>query len=192
MAGYDFQRLAIELPWLIFVVYWLIGALKTKPISIKESFASRYGILLIEITGFVLLFNSSAEIGFLRYHLLPRTLAMSLAGIVLTWAGIAIAIWARHHLGQYWSARVTIKEGHQLIRTGPYASMRHPIYSGVVLAAAGSALTIDRWRCAVGVGLILLGYCLKARKEEKMLSVQFGEAFVEHRKHTGFLIPRLR
>jgi len=192
MTTFDIQRFLIELPWIIFVAYWLLGALKTKPVSRRESFASRYGILFIEITGFVLIFYNQVTLGFLEHHLVSRTLGLSLTGIVLTWIGIALAIWARHHLGQYWSGRVTIKEDHQLIRTGPYATMRHPIYSGLVLAAAGSALAIDRWRGVLGVVLILFGYCLKAMKEESMLSERFGEAFEEHRKHTGFLIPRLR
>jgi hypothetical protein len=92
-----------------------------------------------------------------------RTYALAATGVALTWIGIAIALWARWHLGQYWSARVTIKEDHKLIRTGPYAYFRHPIYSGIDLAAVGGALAIDEWRCVAGVGLIVLGYWIKAR-----------------------------
>ena len=110
--------------------------------------------------------------------------------MALTWVGIALALWARWHLGQYWSARVTLKEGHQLIRTGPYAYFRHPIYSGLILAAIGAALAIDRWRCVVGVALTVAAYCIKARKEESMLTAQFGEAFAENCRHTGFLLPK--
>jgi len=192
MTALDATRLPVEVPWIIFVIYWLLSALNTKRARSRESFLSRYGILLIEVSGFVLLFREDAGIGVLGRRLFPRTAILAALGTALVWLGIAVSIWARYHLGQYWSGRVTIKEDHQLIRTGPYAVMRHPIYSGLVLAASGSALAIDRWRCALGVGLILLGYGLKARKEEAMLSQQFGEAFEEHRKHTGFLIPRLR
>jgi len=105
---------------------------------------------------------------------------------------IGLAIWARYHLAEYWSARITIKEDHQLIRTGPYTRLRHPIYSGIVLAAIGSAVVIDQWRCVLGVCLVLMGYCIKARKEETMLTQQFGDACREHQKHAGFLIPRFR
>ena len=70
--------------------------------------------------------------------------------MLLTWLGIGLAIWARYHLAEYWSARVTIKEDHQLIRTGPYARLRHPIYSGLILATIGSALVIGKWRCVLG------------------------------------------
>jgi protein-S-isoprenylcysteine O-methyltransferase Ste14 len=70
--------------------------------------------------------------------------------------------------------------------------LRHPIYSGLVLATIGSAVVIDAWRCVLGTCLVLVGYCFKAKKEEAMLSLQFGEAFCEHQKHTGFLMPRFR
>jgi protein-S-isoprenylcysteine O-methyltransferase Ste14 len=188
---YMIWRYLIEGPWIVFVVYWAAGALKTRRTLSKESLASRAGILLPEILGFVLLFSDRAGFGVLGHLVFPRTYAAAVVGVALTWIGIAIALWARWHLGQYWSARVTLKEDHQLIRTGPYAYFRHPIYSGLDLAAVGGALAIDEWRCIVGVGLIVLGYWIKARKEESMLSAQFGEAFLEHCRHTGFLIPKI-
>ncbi len=92
-----------------------------------------------------------------------RTPLSAIVGSILTWMGIGLAIWARYHLAEYWSARITIKEDHQLIRTGPYARLRHPIYSGIILAAIGSAVVIDQWRCVLGVGLVVTGYCIKAR-----------------------------
>jgi protein-S-isoprenylcysteine O-methyltransferase Ste14 len=183
-------RYSVEAPWIVFVVYWAIGALKTRKTVSQESSASRYGILLLEIAGYVLLFSDSAEIGVLGHRIVHRSYTVAVTGVALTWIGIGTALWARWHLGQNWSARVTLKEGHQLIRTGPYAYFRHPIYSGLDLAAIGGALAIDRWGCVVGAGLIILGYWIKARKEESMLAGQFGEAFDEHRRHTGFLIPK--
>jgi protein-S-isoprenylcysteine O-methyltransferase Ste14 len=183
-------RYLIEGPWIVFVAYWAAGALKTRRTFSQESFASRYGILLLEILGFVLLFSEAPEIAVLGRHIFPQTYAVAAAGVALTWIGIAIALWARWHLGQYWSARVTLKEGHKLIRTGPYAYFRHPIYSGIDLAAIGGALAIDRWQCVAGVSLIVLGYWIKARKEESMLAGQFGETFKERCRHTGFLFPK--
>jgi protein-S-isoprenylcysteine O-methyltransferase Ste14 len=184
-------RYLIEGPWIVFVAYWAAGALKTRRTVSQESFASRYGILFLEILGFAMLFSDAAGIGILGHPVVQRTNALAVAGVALTWIGIAIALWARWHLGQYWSARVTLKEDHKIIRTGPYAHFRHPIYSGIDLGAVGGALAINQWRCLVGVGLIVLGYWIKARKEESMLTAQFGKAFEEHCRHTGFLIPRL-
>lgn len=147
--------------------------------------------MLVEVLGFALLFDGDAGIGALGRHFLPRSLGLTMAGSLLTWSGIGIAIWARYHLGQFWSGRITLKEDHQLIRSGPYARLRHPIYSGLDLAALGTALVIDRWRCVVGVCVIVLGFVIKAKKEERLLSSQFGAAFEEHQRQTGFLFPRI-
>jgi protein-S-isoprenylcysteine O-methyltransferase Ste14 len=185
-------RYLIEGPWVVFLAYWVIGALKTRRTVSQESFASRYVVLVVEVLGFLLLFNDNFEFGILGQSVVGRTYTLAITGVVLTWTGIALALWARWHLGQYWSARITLKENHKLIRTGPYARLRHPIYSGIDLAAIGSALTIDRWRCVLGVVLIVLGYVIKARREESMLTGQFGEEFTEHCRHTGFLFPRFR
>jgi len=184
-------RYLIFIPWMTFIAYWVISALNTKPTEKKEAFAARYGIMFLEVIGFVLLFRQSADIGFLGQRIIPRSFAIGVTAVALTWAGVALAIWARWHLGQYWSGRITIKEGHKLIRTGPYARLRHPIYSGLDLAAIGSALAIGRWRCIVGVCVIIVGFWIKAKREEAMLGRQFGLDFEEHRQQTGFLLPRL-
>jgi protein-S-isoprenylcysteine O-methyltransferase Ste14 len=190
MSARGMFHLLLGIPWIVFIVYWIAGALKTRATREKESFTSRFVVLAIEVIGYLLIFSASTGIGVLGTRVLPRSLLGPVVGVVLTWLGIALAIWARYHLAEYWSARVTIKEGHQLIRTGPYTHLRHPIYSGLVLATLGSALVIDRWRCVLGLCLVLAGYCFKAKKEETMLTQQFGDAFREHQKHTGFLIPR--
>jgi protein-S-isoprenylcysteine O-methyltransferase Ste14 len=175
---------------MLFLVYWLAGALKTRTNVKEESFASRYGVMLLVVSGYVLIFSDWVQLGFLKSHFMARSLGSAFTGLALTWLGVGLAIWARYHLGQYWSARVSIKEGHELIRTGPYARLRHPIYSGLLLATIGTALVIDKWRCVAGILLILAAFSLKARMEESMLAQQFGDAFGEHRRHTGFLIPR--
>jgi len=183
-------RYLIEGPWLIFLAYWAVSALNTKRTVRREPFFARYGVMFLEVVGFTLLFRDEARIGVLGHHVVPRTFGLWIAGVVLTWIGIGIALWARWHLGQYWSGRVTLKEDHKLIRTGPYAFFRHPIYSGLDLAAIGGALAIDRWQCVVGVCVIIVGFLIKGKREESMLSAQFGEAFEEHRRRTGFLLPK--
>jgi protein-S-isoprenylcysteine O-methyltransferase Ste14 len=182
----------IQGPWVVFVAYWIIAARKTNRTERKEPFIWRYGVMCIEIVGFVILFDDHADIGVLGNKIFPRSIALMIFSVALTWAGIGLAIWARIHLGQYWSGRITIKEDHKLIRTGPYARLRHPIYSGLDLALIGSVLAINHWRCVVGVCVIILGFWIKARREEAMLAGQFGAAFDEHRRYTGFLLPRFR
>ena len=155
-----------------------------------ESLSARARHLFLEITGFVLLFGGFMEIGVLGERVFHRTFATLVTAVALTWIGIALAMWARWHLGQYWSGRITLKEDHQLIRTGPYAHFRHPIYSGIILAAIGTALAIDEWRGIAGVAVVVLAYLIKGKKEESVLAAQFGEEFKEHCRHTGFLIPK--
>jgi protein-S-isoprenylcysteine O-methyltransferase Ste14 len=114
------------------------------------------------------------------------------AGVALTSIGVAIAIWARRTIGEYWSARVTLKEGHQIIRSGPYQFVRHPIYTGILLAATGTALVIGEWRGVIAVVLLYAAHSRKAMREEAMLTSEFGEEYSSYRRSTGFLFPRLR
>jgi protein-S-isoprenylcysteine O-methyltransferase Ste14 len=100
-------------------------------------------------------------------------------------------MWARISLGQYWSDKVVLKVDHQLIRSGPYARMRHPIYSGVLLGVAGSALVINEWRGVLAFVLLLTNYAIKANREDKILAGAFAEDFNEHKRRAGFLLPRL-
>jgi protein-S-isoprenylcysteine O-methyltransferase Ste14 len=184
-------RYLIQGPWIVFLVYWTIGAFKTRRTAKKESFGARYGVMFVEVVGFVLLFDDDVTSGVLNQRVLNLPHEFRLCGIILIWLGIALALWARWHLGEYWSGRITLKEDHKLIRTGPYSRLRHPIYSGLGLAVIGSALVFDQWRCVIGVCVIVLGFWIKAKREEAMLSAQFGETFAEHCRRTGFLIPKL-
>ena len=86
---------------------------------------------------------------------------------------------------------MTIKVEHELIRNGPYAYVRHPIYTGILLALVGTALAIAEWRALIAVALVWIAFYTKARVEEKMLAQEFGAAFAEHRRRTGFFLPRL-
>lgn len=190
--GPGLARILVDIAWCAFLVVWAVSGRKTLATKSAESLASRFGVLFIQSVGCVFLFGRGVGFGILGRPFLAPGDMLTFFGVGLSWAGVAVAIWARYHLGKYWSSQVTIKEDHKLIRTGPYARIRHPIYSGLVLAATGTALTIDRWRCVIGVGLILLALAIKARKEENLLGQQFGEDFVEHRHRTGFLLPRFR
>jgi protein-S-isoprenylcysteine O-methyltransferase Ste14 len=110
----------------------------------------------------------------------------------LTSVGAAVAIWARYSIGEYWSARVMLKEGHLVIRSGPYARVRHPIYTGMLLAAMGTALVVGEWRAVLGVIVILVTHSFKPKREEALLTAELGDEYVLYRRSTGFLFPRLR
>ncbi len=181
----------ISTPWLILLAYWVISAFRVRPTERAEPAATRLFYLAVVIVGFTLLFGRRLPSSILGERFVPNLPAIRYLGIFLIWIGIAIAIWARYNLGEYWSARVTIKVDHKLIESGPYAYVRHPIYSGILLAMAGTALAAGKWRSVAAFLLILIVYLLKARREEGMLTGQLGETYLEYKRRTGMLIPPL-
>ena len=104
-------------------------------------------------------------------------------------AGLSFAAWARVHLGKYWSGHVTLKPGHRLIRSGPYAIVRHPIYTGLLLAFIGTAVVIDEVRGVVAVILILEAHIRKLRLEERWLTGEFGSEYDLYKREVKALIP---
>ena len=180
------------IPWYALGIYWAISALRVKQTKVQEDLGGR--LLHVGVMGlaFLFLFSHRLDLGFLGQRFAPASDWLRTSGIVLTFVGAGIAIWARYSLGQYWSARVTLKVDHQLIRSGPYAWVRHPLYSGLLLAMAGTALVVGEWRAVLGVVLAVMEFSRKAAKEEALLASEFGDQYQEFRKRTGFLVPRFR
>ena len=104
---------------------------------------------------------------------------------------MGIAIWARRHLGSNWSGLVTFKRDHELICTGPYRWVRHPIYTGLLLAVLGTALVLGEWRGILALLLLIVAHTLKARREEALMARHFGSVYEDYRRKTGFLVPGL-
>lgn len=182
----------IDFSWLLFAVFWLVTALGSKKPSKKEAFGERLGHIIFMAAGFVLLYDSAPPVlNWLNRRFAPDERWISWLGGGLTLAGILFAIWARTTIGREWSAEVQIKEGHKLIRSGPYARIRHPIYTGILLAVLGTALAIGEYRGLLALAIMCVGFARKAKKEESFLAAQFGPAFDEHRRRTGFFLPRL-
>jgi protein-S-isoprenylcysteine O-methyltransferase Ste14 len=111
-------------------------------------------------------------------------------GIALVATGLGFAVWARSYLGTNWSSVVTLKEGHALVRTGPYKYVRHPIYSGLLLAVCGSAAVTGEWRGILALGLAILALLYKSRVEEARLRETFSE-YDAYCRHTAALVPFL-
>ena len=176
--------------WSAFALYWLIAALRIKRAKASEG-PSRILHLALLGAALLLLFSShDSSFGPLSRYFLPHTQAVALVGLALTFAGLALAVWARVHLGQNWSSRVTLKVDHELIRSGPYAHLRHPIYSGMLLAMLGTGIAQGEWRGLLAFCLALLSFWIKASREDAWLTREFGASFEAHRRHAGFLLPR--
>ncbi|MBO0910206.1 MAG: isoprenylcysteine carboxylmethyltransferase family protein [Acidobacteria bacterium] len=177
--------------WTAFGVYWIAAGIRSKPEQTSEPPIYRVLRLIIVVIVFALLFDRwTAALGWLGSAFPAHRPLLAYIGFVLALAGIALAMWARIHLGQFWSDKVVLKVDHQLVRTGPYAYLRHPIYSGVLLGVAATALVLGEWRGVVAFLILLVNYCIKARREDRMLAGQFQEGFAEHEKHAGFLLPK--
>jgi|SRR6185437_15625468 protein-S-isoprenylcysteine O-methyltransferase Ste14 len=187
------QQLNIEtLLWLIFAGYWFVASRTTAKTKARESWSSSLPRNLVLALGAVLLFGKWFSGSLLGRRFVAPLPSVWLAGVLLTAAGLALAFWARYHLGRNWSGQITLKEGHTLICTGPYRYLRHPIYSGILLAVLGTGLTVGLYRALLGVLLVALGLWWKARQEDAWLARAFGEEFERQRRRTGLLLPRLR
>lgn len=121
----------IDALWLVFGLYWLVSALKRKRTKQRESTLQRLAYVLPLVAATYLLSQPEARHGWLGARFMQYSPVVEWAGVLLTAAGVAMALWARWHLGANWSGAVTLKEGHELIRTGPYRAIRHPIYTGI-------------------------------------------------------------
>lgn len=177
--------------WAVLGLYWIVSALGTKKTAVNENSATRVTRLSILVLTLILLLSHRLSIGPLAHRFITNSPAVIWSGAGLTALGVALAIWARATLGRNWSDKVVLKVDHELICRGPYRYLRHPIYTGVLLAVAGSALTVGKWSGVVALLLLGTTYCLKALREEKLLATNFGEAFSDYKEQTGFFLPRL-
>jgi len=182
----------LQMLWMVWFVVWMIAAFTSKRTRTAERPLSRIVYLIPIIFGVLLLFSPEFRIGFLVARFLPPILAAQWMGVALVALGIAYTFWARAHLGRNWSGQVVIKERHELIRSGPYASVRHPLYTGLLLALFGTALVIGEVRALLALALIAYHFIRKAKREEGFMSQEFGEEYASYSSQTGMLIPRLR
>jgi protein-S-isoprenylcysteine O-methyltransferase Ste14 len=145
--------------------------------------------LVLVCGAFVLIAVPAFRAGPLGWHWLPRLRFVFLFGAAVLVASLALAVWARRHLGPYWSGTITVKEEHRLIRSGPYSFVRHPIYTGLVGGMVGTAIALDELRGVLSVLLLLAAYLRKIRIEEKWLVERFGQTYLDYRKKVKALIP---
>jgi protein-S-isoprenylcysteine O-methyltransferase Ste14 len=141
---------------------------------------------------FGLMFDLAIPVGWLERQILPHTVAVTWLAFAITFAGCALAVWARLILGGNWSGSISLKQEHALIRTGPYRWVRHPIYSGLVLAMLGTAIGLGQIRGFCGAAVMLVAFLIKARSEDNLMHRTFGAEHDAYRATTGALLPRLR
>ncbi len=145
--------------------------------------------MLILLFGFCLLAGPWFESGWMEYRFVPVSASVRITAFGLTWCGIVFSIWARLTLGGNWSGRPSLMAGHELITSGPYAIARHPIYTGLILAAAGTSLAVGELHSLLGFLLLILMFFFKIRAEEQIMLKAFPDAYPRYRSRVKALIP---
>jgi protein-S-isoprenylcysteine O-methyltransferase Ste14 len=177
--------------WIVFLLYWQIKAANTKTTQRLEPALSRILRVLVFLIVIILLSTTWIPLPWLYLQLWPAGLTPFWLGAAVTIAGLLFAVWAREHLGRNWSRSVTIKEDHELITTGPYAVVRHPIYTGILAGFLGTAIALSQVRGVITVVLIFLVLWAKFRMEEQWMRAQFGETYAAYAHQTTALVPFL-
>ena len=184
------RSLVIRYCWEAFALVWLVGAIYTKPTLRGTNPGVRIASLATLLLGFFLMTSDWVPSWLLTRPLLVSP-ALQSTGVALTVIGCSFAIWARLALGRNWSGNPTVKSGHELVISGPYALTRHPIYTGMLVAVIGMTLADPRWRCMLGAILITLALLVKIRQEERLMIETFPETYPTYRRRVRALIPGL-
>ena len=172
--------------WILFIGYWSAAAKTAAPQKSSESQASRQLHQNLMSLALLLLF---IPVPGLRLRFLPISPFIVPIGLALHVASLLLAVWARRHLGRNWSGAITVKVDHQLVRTGPYRFVRHPIYSAMLGMFAGTALVSGSLHALLGLIIISCAYWRKIRLEEERLGAAFGTDYDAYRRETRALIP---
>jgi protein-S-isoprenylcysteine O-methyltransferase Ste14 len=176
--------------WAAFILYWAVSARRTRSAAERrEALPSRLAYLALLGVGIALLAFDPPIYGPLLGRFIPNNAGTSLIGLALLLLGLGLAVGARQYLGQYWSARVSLEEGHVLVQTGPYSVVRHPIYLGGLVGVIGTAIIIGELRAVLSVACVLAVAVLKLRTEEAFLGERFGSAYRRYQEDVKALIP---
>ena len=190
------QYLAVPLVafWAAFGVYWVLSArhLKKNVRSFRSwaSLLAVYAVIasvILAVSYFIIRAYGAEALS--RYSSIGGiNPACSIAGLVMCALGLAFAAWARAYLGKNWGIPMTVKEGAELVTTGPYRFVRHPIYSGVLLGFLGSAL-VGGMPWLIAFVIFAIYFALSARAEEHLMVKEFPDQYPEYQKRTQAFIP---
>ena len=175
--------------WLSWAVYWVWASRHANPSERRESIGSRLLHVLPLLLAVWLLWSKRIPVAILNERLFPWAPWEFWIAALITAAGMLFTVWARVCLGRNWSGVVTIKQGHELIDTGPYALVRHPIYAGLLVAFIGSAAALGEWRGLLAVLIAWAALWRKLRLEEQWMTERFGEQYVAYCQRVPALVP---
>jgi len=173
--------------WWSWLAYWIVSSFGVLKAKRRLPAPGRFRLVAEMVVAWWLMASGGLRGTWLATQLLPYSLAQYWIGAAVATAGLAFSVWARVHLGKFWSGNVTLKEGHRLIRSGPYALVRHPIYTGLILGFLGSAIAIDQVRGVIAVAIVVFSFVRKLRIEEKWLTEEFGEEYLRYKREVRAL-----
>lgn len=181
----------ITVLWDVWLALWLLAAFTSKRTLQWQSQNSRLVQAGLMVFGFYLIFGPVRWIpgADLKRAIFAADDTTAWIGLALVAAGMLFSFWARAVIGRNWSGTVTLKENHELVKRGPYGLVRHPIYTGLLAAATGTAVIYLRPMGFVGVLVIAVGFWYKLRTEERFMLQQFGEEYEQYRMQVRALIP---
>jgi protein-S-isoprenylcysteine O-methyltransferase Ste14 len=185
------QRWLFPAIWATWASYWWLSARDVKRTERREPVASRLLHLGPMVFAGMMLGSPGCGVPGLSARVVPLAPWAYWLGVGVTCAGLAFAVWARRHIGRNWSAIVTLKQDHELVTTGPYALVRHPIYTGLLLGFLGWAIAVDRWRGPLAVAIVFVALLRKYRLEERWMRERFGAAYDAYRSRVKALVPFL-
>ena len=174
--------------WLIWATYWVIAAFSAKPARRRESRAARWAFLAQAVLVAVLLAPHRWP-GWLGEEVISRGWLHYWLGVTAMVAGLVLCIWARRTLGGNWSGIVAVKVGHDLVQEGPYRSVRHPIYTGLLLMMLGTAFAGGRVHALLALPIAAAAFWIRSRVEERWMSEEFGERYALYKKRSWALLP---
>lgn len=177
--------------WIAFLIYWQIKAVNTKKTQRLEPGVSRILRALTMLFAIVLLSTTWIPGAWFYIPLWRTGLWPFWIGAAVTVGGLLFAVWAREHLGRNWSRSVAIKQDHELITTGPYSVVRHPIYTGILGGFLGLAIALSEVRGFVVLVLFFFVFWDKYSLEERWMHAEFGETYAEYVHRTAALVPYL-
>lgn len=186
----QFYRHLIFWIWLAWASVWVVSAFSTKKTARREPLGPRLVYILIGVIGGILIASRGLPWSrAMNLRFWPQSALAYWIGLAVLLAGVAFAIWARVHLGRNWSGTVTVKEDHELIRSGPYAHVRHPIYTGLITALIGTAICSGTLRAALGVAIITAALVIKSRTEERFMRETFPGQYQNYSDEVPALVP---
>ena len=178
--------------WLVFIIYWVVSSIGVKKDARRAGSAwLSVGARLVIAAVIILLLRVPflrrlIRVSFDRFSFAHPTIMA--VGSVLCVVGVGLAIWARTILGRNWSGRPATKEGHELITDGPYRLVRHPIYTGMLLAMLGTFFIAGLPGLLVFIAFSGVAI-YRIRVEERLMVQLFGDKYEQYRKRTKALVP---